>query len=271
MRCCSRQLLRLLIVLCGAVAVLAQVFTYLRHRSDSRRRPRPTVPGPSRARETTREGKGAAGLARIAAGAAGVPASLLEKLESKADSKQLASLRKVIASVDAQEARLTNASVIWPSIFLIGAPKAASSTLHKYLTRHPQLCSAKSLQQGKAAKEVGILFAHRIKNFLHTLYGPANTGGHDPKCRTPPSTPSLTSHPTPRSAPLYMDNHPLYLHAPDKFALRMREVVSHELHASLHFLIIVREPIARALSQINHQRRAACDTWYRVSGLGFRV
>lgn len=72
-------------------------------------------------------------------------------------------LRAITARVDAEEAALSNSSVIWPRVFIIGAPKAASSTLSRLLSYHTQICKARTLLRGTVAKEVGILFAHRIK------------------------------------------------------------------------------------------------------------
>ena len=45
-------------------------------------------------------------------------------------------LRAIANRVDAEEAALSNASVIWPRVFIIGAPKAASSMLSRLLSYH---------------------------------------------------------------------------------------------------------------------------------------
>ena len=54
----------------------------------------------------------------------------------------LQKLRAIASRVDAEEAALSNASVIWPRVFIIGAPKAASSMLSRLLSYHQaSVCS----------------------------------------------------------------------------------------------------------------------------------
>lgn len=140
------------------------------------------------------------------------------------------------------ELKLSNESVVWPTLFLIGAPKAASSTFHELLVQHPQLCTARSARPGRAAKEVGFLFATLPKVFLLSLYGRA-PGGHDRRCADLAKTSS--------KAFWYMDNHPIYLQG---FEQKMKAMIPPELHAKLRFLVVLREPLARSISQFNHQR-----------------
>ena len=64
-------------------------------------------------------------------------------------------LRELVEKVEAEEEALANASVIWPRVFILGAAKTASTTLSTLLSHHPQLCAARSLFQGGAAKEAG--------------------------------------------------------------------------------------------------------------------
>ena len=58
-----------------------------------------------------------------------------------------------------------------------------------------------------------------------------------------------------------MDNHPLYLHAAGNFSNHMRLRVPERLHPEMRFIVLVREPVTRALSQLIHQRRPTCRWW----------
>ena len=196
-------------------------------------------------------------LDRVAAGAASVPARLLES-RAGAHDPAVARLRALAARVDAEEAALSDAAVIWPRVFVIGAPKAASSTLSRLMSRHPQLCSARPLGKARQAKEVGILFAHRLRVYLQRMYGRAGTGGADPRCARATERARSTG-----AAPrlLYMDNHPLYLHAAGNFSAEMQRRVPERLHPEMRFIVLVREPVTRALSQLLHQRRPTCRWW----------
>jgi len=132
-------------------------------------------------RSVSKREKVAMWLERVAAGAASVPPQLLAGSDAERGKRHwsgkqlhklaatatmpasLQRLRDITARVEAEEASLSNSSVIWPRVFIIGAPKAASSTLSRLLSWHPQICKAKALLQGTVAKEVGILLAHRLK------------------------------------------------------------------------------------------------------------
>ena len=69
---------------------------------------------------------------------------------------------------------------------------------------------------------------------------------------------------------MYVDNLPLYLYAPGKYAERMARRVPAPLHPQLRFIVLVREPVTRALSQIHHQRRVGCK-WWCEDGMRGRV
>lgn len=203
--------------------------------------------------------KVASWLERVATGAARLPVHGLPGSQDAAhEPAVLKRLRALEARVDAEEAKLSDADVIWPRVFVIGAPKAASTTLSRLLSRHPQMCSAKPQGKATQAKEVGILFAHRLKVYLKHVYGRAGTGGVDPRCARGAARARSTS-----AAPrlLYMDNHPLYLHAAGNFSHHMRLRVPERLHPEMRFIVLVREPVTRALSQLIHQRRPTCRWW----------
>ncbi len=200
-------------------------------------------------------------LERVATGAARMPVHGLPGSQDAAhEPAVLKRLRALEARVDAEDEALSDADVIWPRVFVIGAPKAASTTLSSLLSLHPQMCSAKPQGKATQAKEVGILFAHRLKVYLKHVYGRAGTGGIDPRCgRGDGSDGSEWAGKTKRL--LYMDNHPLYLHASGNFSQRMRLRVPERLHPEMRFIVLVREPVTRALSQLIHQRRPTCRWW----------
>eukprot|EP00961_Rhodomonas_salina_P290237 3922033-Rhodomonas_salina.2 len=172
------------------------------------------------------------------------------------------------------ERKLSNESVVWPTLFLLGAAKAASSTFH--------LCTARSSNSGQTAKEVGILFATKIKVFLLSLYGKA-PGGHDERCKELAQSRELTEAtplPDPHRSGTWTTTlstctgitspelHAGYAlsdtdrgRAATSFEHKMKAMIPANLHPQLRFLIVLREPVARAISQFNHQRAADCAWW----------
>ena len=149
----------------------------------------------------------------------------------------------------------------WPEAFIIGAPKAATTSLFAALATHPDVCEPRGVdcRSGKGAmsnsKEAIDFFickdaqaGNKEVNFFNSAgsfaKGSASYLSHfglDPSCQN-------------RTHVKYLDGTPSYLQSVEA-AQRMRSMIPRELHPKLRFVAVLREPVARHLSWWNMQEQ----------------
>lgn len=103
---------------------------------------------------------------------------------------------------------IANREPPWPEVFIIGTPKAATTSLFATLLSHPQLCAPTRGAIGN--KEVH--FFNQRGNFERGARFYLSHFGHDPKCARTRS-PSITQNASKMFATnfKYMDGTPTYL------------------------------------------------------------
>lgn len=122
----------------------------------------------------------------------------------------------------------------WPTVFIIGSPKAGTTSLSDVMFASHWFCRPRSNDGNKEVhwlnrKEV---FEKGVEWYLAHF-------GHDPKC-------------LPQDAyQRYVDASPTYLHSPGA-AARLNASIPPSLKPELRFIVILREPVARQLSWFNH-------------------
>ncbi|KAJ1384237.1 P-loop containing nucleoside triphosphate hydrolase protein, partial [Ochromonadaceae sp. CCMP2298] len=133
-----------------------------------------------------------------------------------------------------EQRNLTQAKAhpLYPDLYLLGAPKCATTSLFDLLTKHTGVCRAYE-------KEV-----HYFDSDLHYKAGPQYYADHfwKPKCHKK-----------------YIDATPNYL---DSAAARARMVESFRADElpRKKFIVVLREPVARAYSWYNHLMRHCVNT-----------
>jgi hypothetical protein len=124
----------------------------------------------------------------------------------------------------------------WPRVMVIGQRKAGSSSLNQALHHVPLLCGA-SNSDGSSLKETHFFGQHQSQHVSAEKYlqyfdvttCPVDRGGR------------------------FMDNTPIYSMRP-AVPTYIKLLYPRDLHNQLRFILVIREPISRLLSQYNHQR-----------------
>jgi hypothetical protein len=148
-------------------------------------------------------------------------------------------------STDTSRARHGSLQTPWPEVFIIGAPKSATTSLFDALLRHADLCAPTNGAIGN--KEVH--FFNLRSNFEKGSRFYLSHFGFDGKC-----SPAVRRVSNRTALARYIDATPTYLRSPGA-AQRMHDTIPGELHARLRFLAVLREPVSRHLSWFNHEAR----------------
>ena len=156
---------------------------------------------------------------------------------------------------------------VWPTVFIIGAPKAGTTSIASLLFKHSGFCRP----LGVMKKETH--FFSSTRTYAHGRDGYLKHFGHDSKCAQPVS-PARADRANFTHQPIlagkvhwgskrHVDATPNYMRvveAPGRIAATLpRALLPH-----LKFIVALREPVSRDLSWFNHQKATKhfyCDEY----------
>mmetsp|Transcript_31529 Transcript_31529/g.100858 ORF Transcript_31529/g.100858 Transcript_31529/m.100858 type:complete len:348 (-) Transcript_31529:75-1118(-) len=129
--------------------------------------------------------------------------------------------------------------MVWPTVFIIGSPKAGTTSLAAMLFHHPKFCAPK---HAVGNKEVS--FFNIRQNFEKGASFYLSFFGRDPKCMRYRD-----------DFHEYVDATPTYLRSAGG-AERMKQTIPRSLHGKCRFIVVLREPVSRHLAWFNHLGQA---------------
>ena len=121
-----------------------------------------------------------------------------------------------------------------PKLFLLGPMKSGSSSLHEFLIQHPAICPG-------THKEIN--FLHKNSNFPHKPQKQV-----DKKVRARYESNFVDARCDKKG--MYLDATPQF-HWIDKVLPRFRQIFTAKEMSQLKFIVVMREPVSRALSYYN--------------------
>eukprot|EP00288_Rhodomonas_lens_P015805 CAMPEP_0177700308 /NCGR_PEP_ID=MMETSP0484_2-20121128/6028_1 /TAXON_ID=354590 /ORGANISM="Rhodomonas lens, Strain RHODO" /LENGTH=585 /DNA_ID=CAMNT_0019211505 /DNA_START=191 /DNA_END=1945 /DNA_ORIENTATION=- len=168
-----------------------------------------------------------------------------ESLEDEWSAKEIAKYIREHGKPPPMSTQTGELDIKWPTVFIVAAPKSASSSLAEMLFKHPKFCHPEAPKGHRVPwdhhKEIHFFAKRSLLRKGWKFY--LKHFGHAEQCQSQ----------TTAEGWWHVDGTPSYMMSKSA-RTEMPNVMPKPLHSKLRFIAVLREPVARDLSWYNHQK-----------------